>query len=48
MFILLVLRGSCVLSGMCRWFMCVKWVVEVVHSYFVDCVDGSCVLSFFS
>ena len=44
MFTLWVSRSWCVLSGLCRWFMSVKCVVKVVHSYYVVCVDGVCIL----
>ena len=39
------MRGSCELSGWCRWFMNIEWVDLVVDVYCVGCVGGSCVLS---
>jgi hypothetical protein len=39
------MRVSCALSGWCRWFMSIEWVLLVVHVYCVGSVGGSCVLS---
>jgi hypothetical protein len=37
------LRRSCVLNGLCRWFLCIEWVLKVACVNCMRGVDDSCV-----